>query len=207
MALSNYNELKLSIIKWSHRSDLDKLVDDFIELAETEMFANNIEILQLRGMETRSTASTGANQFLALPDDFKSMRSVRLLVDDHNGSLRFKTPEALVRRGGTGRPSYFAVSTQLEFDVTPDQTYTVEMNYIRKPTPLSASNATNVVLDNSANIYLFGSLWALFTHADDEQQAQKYYQRFIGAIQGSNQADEDGRYGPAPYGRIQGPTP
>ena len=207
MALSSYSDLKKSIINWSHRDDLDLLIDDFIELAEVEMFSNSAEILQLRGMEARATASTGVDQFLALPAGFESMRSMRLIVNDGGGALRFKTPESLVRRSGTGRPAYFTVTDQIEFDVTPDSSYTVEFNYIALPTPLSSVNTTNTVLDNHPNIYLYGALWALFTHADDEAQAQKYYNRFVSGIKGANQADNDGRYGPAPYARVQGPTP
>ena len=40
MAISNYTELKQAIIDWSHREDLDLMIDDFIALAEAEMLYN-----------------------------------------------------------------------------------------------------------------------------------------------------------------------
>ena len=54
MSISTYNELKLTIIKWSNRSDIDLLVDDFIRLCEVDMFKTTKihETLELREMET-----------------------------------------------------------------------------------------------------------------------------------------------------------
>ena len=207
MSLSTYSELKESIINWSHRNDLDLLIDDFIALTEVDMFkgSSQHEALEIRAMETTSTASIDS-QSLALPTGFKSMRSMKIM-DDTISDLIFNTPDAMVLRTGTGRPNYYAVTSQLEFDIAPDQTYPVEMNYFKKPTGLSSSNTTNIVLDNHSDIYLYGALWALFTHADNEEKAVKYYQRYSLAINGANQEDENGRYGTAPYMRLSGSHP
>lgn len=207
MALSNYSELKTSIIRWSHRNDLDLLIDDFITLAESDMFktTSGHEALEIRSMESTATG-TLSGQHLALPSDYISMRSIRLTGDEGRDLLP-KTPDSLVHRNGTGLPKYYAISSDIEFDVTPDSGYGYEMMYFAKPTGLSSGNTTNVILTNHPEIYLYGALWALFTHADDEAQASKYYQRFSAAIDGANHTDEDGRFGNAPYVRVTGPTP
>ncbi len=207
MALSTYTELKKSIINWSHRGDMDLLIDDFILLAEIDMFKETTqhEALDVREMETTSTATIDA-QALSLPDNFKSMRSMKI-IGDTISDLVFNTPDAMVLKTGTGKPCYYAVTSQLEFDIAPDQDYSVEMNYYKSPDGLSSSNTSNVILVSHPDIYLYGALWALFTHADDEQQAMKYYQRFSLAINGANQADESGRYGTAPYMKLSGSHP
>ncbi len=207
MALSTYTELKKSIINWSHRGDMDLLIDDFILLAEIDMFKETAqhEALEVREMETTSTATIDA-QALSLPDNFKSMRSMKI-IGDTISDLIFNTPDAMVLKTGTGRPCYYAVTSQVECDIAPDQDYSVEMNYYKSPDGLSSSNTSNVILTNHADIYLYGALWALFTHADDEQQAMKYYQRFSLAINGANQADGSGRYGTAPYMKLSGSHP
>lgn len=205
MGLANYTQLKESVANWSHRDDIDLLMDDFIDIAETEMFNNDTEILKVREMQIESTASVSTVNF-ALPDRFLEMRSLRLDVNS-GGDLRFKSANDLYRRSGTGQPRYFTVKSQVEFDVTPDQTYTVEMIYFQRPQGLSSSNTTNDILTNYPNIYLWGCLWAAFTYADDEAQAQKYYARFINQVQGANRADKQGRFGPAPYARVKGATP
>lgn len=205
MALSDYTDLRESIINWSHRADMDLLIDDFIRLAEIAMFSNDDETLAIRAMETNSTASV-STVTTALPTGFIEMRSIRLDVNT-GGELYPKSPDALPRRSGTGRPRFYAIRDVIEFDVAPDQTYTVEYNYIQKPTGLSSSNTTNVIMTNYPNIYLYGALWALFTHVDDEPQAMKYWQRFINSISGANQEAEQGRFGVAPYARVEGCTP
>lgn len=207
MALATYADLKQSIINWSHRSDMDLLIDDFIALTESDMFKNTMahEALELREMETTSTATINADA-LALPDGFLSMRSFRV-TGSSGYDLLPKSADSLYHRGSTGRPKYYAITSQIEFDVSPDQNYDCEMVYFKQPTGLSSINTTNLVLTNHPEIYLYGALWALFTHADDEAQAQKYYQRYADAVNGANAADEEGRFGVAPYMRVQGVTP
>lgn len=207
MAISNYLELKDSIGNWSHRRDLTLLIDDFIALAEADMFKGTKahESLQVRDMELTSTATLSGDT-LALPNNFKSMRSLKI-TDVESRELLFKTPSALVTQTGTGIPCFYTITNQIEFDVTPDSAYTVEMKYYQKPLAISSSNTTNDVLTNHPDIYLYGALWALFTHAVDEQQAMKYYAQFSQAINGANQADEEGRYSTGLYARINGSTP
>ncbi|MGB0945015.1 MAG: phage adaptor protein [Marinomonas sp.] len=208
MSFDNYTELKKSIIKWSKRDDLDLLIDDFIRLAETNMFKSDgaHEALEIRGEETTSTASITTKNF-ALPDNYHSWRSIALVTDNNNNDLLYKAPNALFRRPGTGKPRYFTIGSQVELDITPDQAYTVEVNYYKKPAALSSTNATNIVLDDHPDIYLNGALYFLFKYAQDSEQANAHQILYIDAINGANQSDRDGRYGPAPYARIDGPTP
>jgi hypothetical protein len=209
MALSDYQELRKSVIDWGDRgSSLDLLIDDFILLAEKEMFKNNRahEALEIREGETSSTQAVTTRTF-PLPTGYSSMRSMRLVLDNGNGTLRFKSPEGLVRRSGTGQPAYFTVTSQIELDVTPDQSYTVEHTYYQKPTGLSLTNTTNIVLTNHPDIYLHGTLWAFFIRAKDKAMADYHYQLFSEAIDGANEEDNAGRFGPAPAARIEGPTP
>ena len=81
------------------------------------------------------------------------------------------------------------------------------MNYFKKPTGLSSTNTTNIVLDNHPDIYLNGCLHFLFIYANDQEKALMFQGLYADAIDGANQADEDGRYGPNPYARIEGATP
>lgn len=206
MALDTFDNLKIEIIDWAHRNDLDLKIPVFIQMAEQAMFANDTEVLKVRGSETRSEASA-TTKYLALPDDFNSMRSVRIITDAGHNELLFKAPEQLDRRSGTGKPTQFTVTSQIEFDITPDQAYTVEIQYHAQPTPLSTANQSNEVLAKFPNIYLFGALSALFIHANDEIEAAKYSQLFTSAIKGANKNQKQGRYGPAPSMTLEGPTP
>lgn len=208
MAISNYVELKEEIIDWSHRRGLDTKVDTFILLAEAEMHKENRfhQAIKLREMEKASIANVTTKAF-AFPDGFEEARSMNLDIDTGNGKLLFKTPESIPKRTGTGRPAFFTATNQFTFDVTPDQGYDVILSYFGKPSPLSSTNNTNIILTNSPDVYLYGALWALFSFASDTEQKNEYYNLFSAAINGANEADDLGRYGPAPYQRIEGCTP
>lgn len=209
MALDTYENLKQSIINWSHREDMDLLIDDFIDICEAEMYANPEEVLQIREGETLASFNTSTtDRYAALPTGFIEMREVRLEIA--NGpyiEMRYRTPGQLNIKPTVGIPQFFTVTDQVEFDCVSDQVYAGKYQYHAEFTALSASNTSNAVLTNHPNIYLYGSLWALFNHAQDEQQAAKYYTAFIGAIRGANKKATRGRYGPAPVMRIEGATP
>jgi hypothetical protein len=205
MALDTYDNLVKEIIDWSHRDDLGTKIDDFIDMAEVAMYSNDQQPLRVRSMETITTASTDDSVYLALPDDYEYARSVRLVVDDNNGELMFKSPEQLKRKVGTGRPRFYTVvGGQFEFERIPDQVYTVEVQYFKKATPLSTINQTNEILTQHPQIYLFGALTEVFAYAQDEQQEAKYFAKFINAIKGANKADKKARFGPSPSMSIEG---
>lgn len=206
MSLDTYDNLKLEIIDFSHRSDLDLKIDTFIDMAEQDMFANPDEILRVRGQEVRLETVT-AGQFLALPDDYQSMRSIQLVTGRGDLELCFKAPADLQQIPGTGQPIFFTVTSQIEFERVPDDNYAIILQYYAIPTPLSSSNQTNAILTTFPNIYLFGALAALWSFANNEIEAARNYQSFIRAIKGANKKDKQGRYGPAPAMTPAGSTP
>ncbi len=204
MAFSDYDELQKEIISWSHRDDLNTKIADFITLAENTMYSNESECLTVRSMETISTA-TAAGQYIALPDNFESARSVRLVTGDNGGYLKFQAPEQMRKEASGGRPNFFTVvGDEIQFDRVPDSDYPIEIQYYRRAEPLSDDNLTNEILTNHPSIYLFGALAMLFFHAQDTEQESKYTTLFLSAIKGANKADKKGRYGPAPSMSMQG---
>lgn len=209
MPLDNYSNLKASIKSRSKRNDVtDADLNDYIVQAEAEFYNNPINPLRIRGMEARATASAStSSRFLELPDDFLQMRALHIVADNGNQDIVFMAPEQMAVPNESGRPRYFTVTTQLEFDKQPDSTYTIEMQYLKKITALDDTNTTNTILADAPNIYLYGGLWALFEDYQEFDVAQYYYNRFVGAIAGLNRTDKNGRYGPAPKMRIEGATP
>lgn len=210
MAFNNHSNLKAAVQDWSHREDITSRIDDFILLAEQEMYNNRVEPLEVREQEFRLDVDTNASsKFLALPARFTSMR--RLMLDDKTTEadqieLQFYPPEVLPTSSRVGRPSYFTVTDQIEFDRVPDAIYNIEFQYFATIPPLTAAAPTNSILTNYPSIYLAGTLWALHTWAKDPESAAGAYTTFIGAIKGANLADKRGRYGPAPVMRNERPV-
>jgi len=213
MSLDTYTNLKSEIRDWSHRNDMtDARIDSFIDLAETEMYAPGDDIttgkasdpLQLRVMEARAKATVStSSRFLALPDNFIEMRRLKLNLAQGDCDVKFRAPDQMILNGVSGIPKFFSVSSQLEFDRTPDSTYTIEMQYLKKEVALSDSNTTNEILTNLPNIYLYGALWALYLWTDQEEKSVVMFSRFVNAIAGANLRDKKGRYGAAPRIRTE----
>ena len=203
MSLDTFDNLKLEIIDWSHRGDIDLKIDTFIDLAEVEMFSNAVKTLKVRSGETLTTdtAST-SSRFLALPSGFLEMRRLRIDADEGFLPLTYRTPEQLNSTDGPARPRFFTVTDQIEFNTVPDEAYTIEFQYLAEFTPLSSSNQTNPVLTLDPNIYLYGALKQAFIWAVDTEEAAKYHDLFIAAIRGANKKFIAGKYGQSPVMKL-----
>ena len=207
MALANFNDLVESIVNWSHRKDLGTLIPDFIQLAETEMYNNEGWQLETRDMELVSTAPT-SGLYLELPPGFEKARSIQLETGHGLVDVKFQAPEQLLRQSTTGQPRFFSViGNEIEFDRVPDTAYTIQIQYYKKPDPLTKANQTNSVMTNHPNIYLYGALHQVFVYLEDQEQMVKYFSKMQSVIRGANKAAKKARYGAAPYMRVEGVTP
>lgn len=192
--LDTYANLKLEVIDWSHRDDLDLKIDTFIDMAESEMFSNAIEPLKSRNEEARTSFATStSDRFVALPTGFQEARKLRIqLTNGPSIELEYRTPGSLNLKDYTGIPLFYTVTDQIELDRVSDQSYTGEIQYFKRFIQLSKSNTTNAVLTNYPNIYLYGVLWALKNYVNEQQMSQYYYGEFIKAIKGANKEQQRG---------------
>ncbi|MEE9580159.1 MAG: hypothetical protein V3V74_02440 [Nitrosomonadaceae bacterium] len=199
MALDTYSNLKAAIIEWSSRSNLAALLDDFIDLAETEMW----KTLRIRDMET-SAGITVTGRTAALPALYVAPRSIIHVSGGRERRIDMVAPQSQKIRSGAGSPANFTIRDAVEADRTITGTLTLE--YYTSLTPLSSSNTSNGVLARFPDIYLFGSLSQVFGYAQDTEEEVKWLGKFEQAILGANKQDRDGRY-LAPAGRVRGSTP
>lgn len=206
MSLDTFDNLKLEIIDWSHRGDIDLRVETFIELAEQAMYANTVEVLNVRGQEVEADLVTSGID-LALPDDFQSARSLKIVTGSGDIELYPQAPAQIVNLPAPGIPSCFTVTDVIRFNREPDDAYDIKLQYFKIPTPLSKSNQTNEILGEFPSIYLYGALAQVFTFAVDQVEAEKYFSLMLGAIEGANKKDKQGRYGPAPVMSFDGFIP
>jgi hypothetical protein len=204
MALDTYANLKSSIRDWSHRNDMTNArINDYIGLAETAMW----QLLELRDMSTRTTLTTDGDRFLDLPDGFIKFRRVSALVGGRVDDIKYASPESMRVINTSGQPRFFTVTSEFEFDRTPDTNYSIEVVYFKELTPLSDSSPTNAVLTRFPDIYLSGALHYLFQFGNFSEESQRYLVQFSDAIKRANKQDRKGRYGPAMAGRKEGATP
>ena len=146
MALDTYSALKTSIADWLHRADLSLVVDDFIDLAESDF---NRE-LRLQEQETASTF-TPSGDVVALPADYLEMRRITLLAATKR-ELRYLTPAAYNNLGTvSGEPYYYTITKE---NVIVAGSTAVEFLYWKEIVALSAGNPTNFLLTRWPNLYL-----------------------------------------------------
>jgi len=203
MALANFDDLVKSIISWGVRRDKQDLIPDYILLAETEMYNNEATQLTIRDMETISVLLT-TSKLISLPAGFEKGRSFQLETGNGIFDVKFQVPEQLVREISPGRPQFYTViGDQIEFNRTPDAEYNLTIQYYKRPNALTKTNQTNSVMTKHPNIYLYGALHQLFLRSQNTEQSVLFFSKMQAAIQGANKAAKKGRYGPAPYMRIE----
>lgn len=189
MTIASNTDLIQRVQDWLFgRSDLAARVPDFITLFEAKA---NRKLL-CRQMEGRVVATIDPTSsdpdFLLLPDDFQTMRRVRLVnsqIPSFGGGknkprLKFATGAQMddlrQKNVPTGAPIWFSiVGNEMELAPTPDFAYGVEMVYRNYLPPLGGEDAlgnlitTNWLLALAPDAYLYGALMeaAPYLHEDD----------------------------------------
>jgi hypothetical protein len=208
MALGTYAQLKAAVIVWSKRADVLDKVDDFIDLCETEIYSNSIEPLRIRAMVQLETSATSAiARTQALPTGFLQTRKIDLTVGNQRVNIDYVTPSHQFIRQGTGTPSNYTITSQIEYDIIPSVAFVTNHSYYGKLSALSDAATTNAILTNYPNIYLYGSLMTLNQWAENVEEFSKYQNLFIQAISGANNQDEQGNRGVATQRRRNGRNP
>ena len=158
MTITTYDELKVEIASWLHRTDIDGSIPTFIQFAEAHLNRK----LRTTEMETRSQA-TADSEFTAVPDDYLQMREIHL-EDAPDKPLKYITPQELTFRDYeqyTGTPfAYTIVDSQIKLYPAPTVAAPVvlEIIYIQKIPALSDSNTTNWLLDSHPDLYFAASM-------------------------------------------------
>lgn len=196
MSISTYDQLKKTVIKYTHRNDLLDIFDTFLDLTEVDIRSNPQKPLKLSQSEKVSTTSVSLDsRYLAFPLGFQSSRKFSITIDDNISTLLFKTPDQLRVRTGTGTPCFFTVrNNQIEFDILPDSAYTVTLTYMVDLTPLASDNQTNDILTKYPTVYMYGCLKHAFIYVEDEDQAGKYDGLFSEAVEAANLSELDIMY-------------
>jgi len=156
MSITTYDELKSTIADWLKRSDIVADTPVFISLAE----ARFNRLLKTMEMETRSQSIIDT-EYIPLPADFHSIREIHL-EQTPDKPLEYMSPQHMrgtIAASDTGTPSiYTIVDGQIQFAPIPTGFFTVEIIYYQKIPALSASNASNWLLDTHPDLYLYASL-------------------------------------------------
>lgn len=191
MALTSYTTLQAAIANFLNREDLTAVIPDFISLAEADM---NRRIRHWR-MEARST-TTIDTQYSALPDNWVEVIRLKIGADaleliDQSTLLDYSE----ANDGTAAQPRFYAITNgTLEVFPVPDQSYTGEMVYYQKISPLSADNASNWVLEHHPDCYLYGSLVHSAPFLQEDQRAAVWSSLYQNAVDAINENSLKAKY-------------
>ena len=157
MSVDTYDNLVTEVANHLDRDDLSSDIDTFIDLCEARLKRE----VRIREMVTRE-ALTVADRQEALPSGFLEMISLRLLTNPVTVLQEVNLHEMTrIRVESTGKPLYFtSYGNEIEFNESPDSSYSGEIIYYKEQDALSGSNTTNDILTRAPDLYLYGTLLA-----------------------------------------------
>ncbi len=194
MAIATYTDLKTSIASWLNRDDLTSVIPDFISLAEAGI---NRDLRHYKMIERAD--ATLDSRYVQLPADW--METVRFSITSGNTyrlelvsrddmlEYRQKTADT------SGRPRFYAnIGDTIEVFPTPDADYTMQLQYYAKTPALSDSNASNWLLLDAPDVYLYGTLIQSAPYLQDDARTQTWAALYAAALQSLQKASDDTRF-------------
>ena len=196
MAIDTYTSLKAAIERWTHRSDLDSYLDDFIDITESRL---NRE-LQVSQQETRVTLSA-SSEYISFPTDSISIRAIQLNSSPVR-ELQYITPIEMDRLddNSTDLNYYTIEGNQIRLQSVSSDS--IEVIYYAKISALSDTNTSNWVLETHPEAYLYGAVSEAFKYSQDDEQASKYVAMFNEVISRIKVLDADRKFTQSMWVRV-----
>ena len=167
-----YLELKQKIRDYTEVSSTvftDTIIQGFIEDAEFRILRD----VDSDNNRFYATASLVVNQrYILVPQDTLVIRSAQIVKppsgSEDRGFLQFRDTNFMSEYNptdATGEPKYYGWwdANNIVFAPVPDKTYEIQINYILKPTGLSATNSTTYLGTNFPNGLLYACLVEAFS--------------------------------------------
>ena len=194
MAISTYSELNTAVANWLDRDDLTDRIPEFIALCE----ARFNRLLRIRAMENKQTASTvAAQRNLALPTGFIQMRNLQINTSPIV-PMQYVTPEIYDRLYGStesGTPQmYTIIADEIQLGPIPGSVQTIEMLFYKKFDALTSVAATNWMITNAPDIYLYGCLLEAEPFIMNDPRVQLWATAFKQAIADLQDQDNKDRH-------------
>lgn len=190
MALNNYNNLKASIANFLARQDLDTSIPDFITLCEARL--NNNPDFRLGKMICKLGSDVIGTE-VGLPVDYLGMRTLRIQDGSELVQVSPKVLQAKKRTSCTDQQYYVDLGNRIE--LYPGVTdMALEIFYYQRLPALSDMNASNWLLAQSPDVYLFGSLIEGSAFMKNDERVGLWATRYKDAVDSLIAADKGDRW-------------
>jgi hypothetical protein len=198
VSITNYTQLQAEIAAWYKRNDLTAEIPNFIALTENQALRD----LKLRVSETTVTGTT-TSATIAVPAGVGRIERLEIVSGGTKYTLNYTSPNGLeVLSSSIGLPTRYTIENgSIRLIRAPDSAYVYTLFYMPDFTPLSSLVATNWVLTNAPDVYLFGALSQASLYALDDAGFARYNPMFQKAMDSVNRNDEGVRL--PVYGGLQ----
>ena len=193
-----YDELKQKIIDYTEVSSnvfTDTILNGFINDAEYRILREVDADNNRRYATANLIAST---RFIDVPTDLLIVRSAQIVdselasgdTNQNRDFLQFRDTSFMSEFNPTARtgvPKYYSNwdETRIVVAPTPDQTYTIQLNYILKPTGLSSTNTTTYLSTEFPNGLLYACLVEAYGFLKGPvDMLQLYDKKYVEAVKG-----------------------
>jgi len=193
-----YDELKQKIIDYTEVSSnvfTDTILNGFINDAEFRILREVDSDNNRRYVSANLIAGT---RFIDVPTDLLIVRSAQIVdselasgdTNQNRDFLQFRDTSFMSEfnpTATTGVPKYYSNldETRIVVAPTPDQTYTIQLNYILKPTGLSSTNTTTYLSTEFPNGLLYACLVEAYGFLKGPvDMLQLYDKKYVEAVKG-----------------------
>jgi hypothetical protein len=186
MSLTNYSDLQTSVAGWLHRADLTAIIPDLVTLGEATI-NRKLRLLQMENVASLTTSIT--DRFATLPTGFMEAIDLSLYLDDYPQTL---TQVPLSKINGNSltdqaQPRFYAISSNIVFDVISDEVYTLSLRYLKKLD--LATDTTNYVMTTYPDIYLYATLMAAEPYMKNDKRLGIWAGLLKDGIEAANRLD------------------
>jgi hypothetical protein len=190
MAITTYAELQTAIASWTNKTNLTARIPEFIELAEVRIWAK----LRAKALvKDLSIAYIAGDTSKSLPTDLISVVSLQDTAGGRAGLVevvsydRYQEAQANSTVLVDTTRTYLVINgRQLLFVNAPTAAGTIVGKYLAKDPALSGSVATNEILTQYPDLYLFASLIEAYDYLHDDANVAKYVARLADAMDAAN---------------------
>lgn len=190
MSIANYTELKTAVASWLHDDVFTSVIPDFITIGEATLNRQ----LRLFQMENTVTLSTSiSDRFATLPTRFLELIDLAIYVDSYPQTLTQVSLANINERSTIvqGLPRFYAVSSNIVFDIISDSVYSCSLRYYKKLD--IAADTTNFLLTAYPDLYLYSALMAAAPYLQDDNRISVWASLLDNAIKATNRLDARSR--------------
>ena len=204
--ITTYTELRAGIADWLNRSDLSDSIQAFIQLTESK-FKRVLRTKHQTVVQYVTVADAGTVTIGATIENYEMFitEPVAKAGEIEPVSVGSIYRERARRSNVAGRPLFGAIiDTQLRLAPIPDDVYTIEIVGETIFVPLGPSQATNYILDDYPDVYLYGALMEAAPYLKHDERIPVWQTKFESALFELEQAQIRNEYPNTPVAKVPG---